>query len=264
MFCRLFLDPPASGAWNMAVDEALLESAAADEGFSLRFYRWIEPTLSLGYFQKFDDRNDHAASRNCAIVRRATGGGAILHDSEVTYSITVPPGNRLASQHLILYKSVHAALIEVLAGFGFHAAIYVAENRNENANEPFLCFQRRSPGDVLLSDLKIAGSAQRRFKGAVLQHGSVLLRRSDMAPELPGIFDLVKEVFNIDQLIREWSIKLADAMSLKVHESDLSDLERKRARELEIEKYCSDGWTKYRGREKTNERWIKAIATPSS
>ena len=76
----LLLDPPASGAWNMAVDEALLEAAAADGQCTLRFYRWAEPTLSLGYFQAYCRPPAPPASAGCAVVRRPSGGGAILHD----------------------------------------------------------------------------------------------------------------------------------------------------------------------------------------
>ena len=71
----------------MAVDEALLIDAAENGVATLRFYQWSEPTLSLGYFQRYDDRDQHAASRECAVVRRQTGGGAILHDRELTYSL---------------------------------------------------------------------------------------------------------------------------------------------------------------------------------
>src|SRR5882724_9809402 len=87
---RLIIDPPAHGAWNMAVDEALLESAAVDGIATLRLYQWSEPTLSLGYFQPAADRQTHPASRECPLVRRASGGGAILHDRELTYSLAIP------------------------------------------------------------------------------------------------------------------------------------------------------------------------------
>ena len=86
---RLLHDPPAAGAWNMAVDEALLETAADSGVATLRFYQWNEPTLSLGYFQAATDRDQHPASRDCPLVRRASGGGAILHDRELTYSMAM-------------------------------------------------------------------------------------------------------------------------------------------------------------------------------
>src|SRR5262245_54691837 len=85
MLCRLIVDGAAGGPWNMAVDETLLESAAASGAASLRFYGWSEPTLSLGYFQRAAARQTHATSLGCPMVRRPSGGGAILHDWELTY-----------------------------------------------------------------------------------------------------------------------------------------------------------------------------------
>ena len=76
----------------MAVDEALLETAASLGVPTLRFYQWQEPTMSLGYFQEYADRLRHAASAGCPTVRRASGGGAIMHDRELTYSLAVPEG----------------------------------------------------------------------------------------------------------------------------------------------------------------------------
>ena len=94
--CRLLIDPPGAGAWNMAVDEVLLEWSAEQGGCCWRLYRWQEPTLSLGYFQPYDERRRHPASRDCPAVRRLSGGGAILHDAELTYSLVVPSGHPLA------------------------------------------------------------------------------------------------------------------------------------------------------------------------
>ena len=260
----------------MALDETLLESAADGGGFSLRFYRWHEPTLSLGYFQQYDDRWQHAASRNCPAVRRATGGGAILHDREITYSFAVPPGHRLALKHISLYKSVHSVLIEALAAHGINASLCRGEDREkeigdcpdfrghrasmvgENGTvpfatpekglkEPFLCFQRRSPGDVLLRAVKIAGSAQRRRRAAVLQHGSLLLGRSPAAPELPGLAEAAAIDLSFDQLVQIWLSKLAEALSMQLKPGILSHSEQRRAEDLAREKYDSTDWTRNRG-----------------
>jgi lipoyl(octanoyl) transferase len=246
MFCRIFIDPPASGTWNMAMDETLLESAAGGRGFSLRFYRWLEPTLSLGYFQQYDDRRLHAASLNCPAVRRTTGGGAILHDREITYSIAVPPGHHLASRHLILYESMHAALIEALACHGIKASLCRGEGRERNGKAPFLCFQRRAPGDVMLLEDKIGGSAQRRRHGAVLQHGSLLLARSTAAPELPGLAQAVAIDLSFDELTQTWLSKLAKAFSLELQPGIMSESEQRRAENLARDKYGSIDWTRNR------------------
>ena len=159
MFCRLLYDSLASGVWNMAVDESLLASAADDGLCTLRLYGWEEPTLSLGYFQEYSDREGHAASGRCPCVRRASGGGAILHDREITYSMAVPPASRWAKKHLSLYEAFHAALVEVLVARGFSATLCQAAGRSRNGRQPFLCFQRHTPGDVLAGPIKIGGSA---------------------------------------------------------------------------------------------------------
>ena len=142
------------------------------------------------------------ASQNCAVVRRATGGGAIVHDREITYSIAIPPGHHMAVKHLALYETVHNLLIQLLAYHGIQASLYKGEGRESDFAQPFLCFQRRTTGDLILSHHKIAGSAQRRYRGAILQHGSMLLSRSPTAPELPGIAEIAGKSFSFDQFVR--------------------------------------------------------------
>jgi lipoate-protein ligase A len=243
---HLLLDPPAAGAWNMAVDEALLEAAAADGLCALRFYRWEAPTLSLGYFQTYDERWQHAASRHCAVVRRASGGGAILHDRELTYSLAVPDRHPMAIDRLGLYRSVHTALIEALAEWAIEAKMVErpAEPSTGDAalRQPFLCFQRRSPGDVVIGETKVAGSAQRRCRGAVLQHGSVLLARSVAAPELAGIEELTGKGLPADELIAAWREKLAKTHGISWQGGELGETERSRAASLVVEKYACPAW----------------------
>src|SRR6185436_2144246 len=116
MNARLFIDPPAPGSWNMAVDEALLLDAAENGTASLRFYNWSEPTLSLGYFQRYSDREQHAASRECALVRRQTGGGAILQACEPNDKLVLPESHSFAKRSQQLYATVHQTIIETLGG----------------------------------------------------------------------------------------------------------------------------------------------------
>ena len=176
---------PLSGVRNMAVDEALLAWGRP----VLRFYRWSEATVSLGYFQRYAERNDHAPSRDCPLVRRRSGGGAIVHDAELTYSLAIPHDSPLAKKRLELYEAIHHSFIAVLRCFGIPAEFSDTEQGGKNV---FLCFQRLHPCDVVVRDgnrvLKILGSAQYRNKtGSVLQHGSLLLDRSTTAPEFDGI-----------------------------------------------------------------------------
>ncbi len=204
--------------------------------------------MSLGYFQPYGDRGRHAASLGCPVVRRISGGGAILHDAELTYSIAVPRHHRLATRRLALYQAVHAALIEVLSGRGIEASLCEGHEPTTPRGRPFLCFQRRAPGDVLIGRIKIAGSAQRRSAGAVLQHGSVLLARCSAAPELDGLNDLEGRPVRHDELIDAWREALARRLGLAWQDQPLTDAERRRVAALVETKYGSDRWTIHRGR----------------
>ncbi len=219
--CRLVVDPAGEGAWQMAVDEVLLESAASQRQCSLRFYGWSQPTLSLGYFQSYADREAHAASRDCPVVRRATGGGAIVHDAELTYCLALAEGHPLASRAEALYRASHAAIARALASCGVAAeptgvAAVAGEAFSREAEEPFLCFQRRGPFDLLVERVKVVGSAQRRRHGAAIQHGSVLLARSPHAPELPGIGELTGGAPTAQRLAEAMARELAAELGLAV------------------------------------------------
>jgi lipoate-protein ligase A len=245
--CRFLLDPPASGFWNMSVDEALLESASERGVLSFRIYRWEAPMLSLGYFQADADREKHPPSAACPWVRRPTGGGAIVHDREITYSLAVPVTHDLAKQHLLLYQAVHGALIETLSDWGISARLDEIQ-QSRPAEPPFLCFQRRAPGDVRVGNAKIAGSAQRRLQGAVLQHGSILWARSTAAPELPGLSELTPLLPPEEQFLAAWQQKMADRLHLAWHPHRLTETEWHRAEMLQKLKYATESWNRSRGR----------------
>jgi lipoate-protein ligase A len=172
----------------MAVDEALLESALSRDVCTLRFYGWSEPTVSCGYFQKPAEALAESDFKSLPVVRRLSGGGAILHHHELTYSVAIPKSHDLARQPYQLYGEVHRAMIDVLAKRGVDASLR-GDTPGETADH-FLCFARSDPNDVLLGGHKILGSAQRRRRGAILQHGSLVLRVSPYAPQFPGLFDL--------------------------------------------------------------------------
>jgi lipoyl(octanoyl) transferase len=244
--CRLLIDPPAAGAWNMAVDELLLNWSAETGACTLRFYRWSEPTLSLGYFQEYDGRMRHPSSRDLAVVRRLSGGGAILHDRELTYSLTMPGAAALADDSTWLYMAVHQALVDTLAGFGIVATGSAGPSLHGPAEQPFLCFQRRSPGDVLFAGAKICGSAQRRRRGALLQHGSLILARSPAAPELPGLRELSARPIGHDELIVRWSQAISRQLNLECEQGALAADLAARAETLVIEKYDNQRWTRRR------------------
>jgi lipoate-protein ligase A len=259
--CRLLIDPPQDGAWNMAVDEALLQEAAGSGIATLRFYQWNQPTLSLGYFQKYADRESHAESVSTECVRRQSGGGAIMHDRELTYSLTIPRGHWLATDAQGLYVAVHNAIAAVLRNYlpdgvsPDRLCLYDAESAVGLDDEPFLCFARRSRGDIVYTaptpaapplTHKIVGSAQRRSRGAVLQHGSILLARSEQAPELAGLGDLCDNTIDTAYLAGDLSDQILRAIGLQVGDRTLSDQAFVVASTLRVEKYRNRPWTQRR------------------
>ena len=262
--CRLILDPPAAGAWNMAVDESLLAEAVDGNVATLRFYQWMEPTLSLGHFQRYDDRFQHPASTHCAVVRRQSGGGAIVHDRELTYSLTLPAGQPLSRDATALYTAVHNAFIHTLAPrlptgeTTRHLRLNGKKSPLAASAEPFLCFLRRACGDLLLVveqrhqgratksaplAYKILGSAQRRHRGAILQHGSLLIARSPAAPELPGWQELTGESLPLDELIPGLVRQFFRLLPFEAQPMELPAAIRVAAREIEKNKYSSRSWT---------------------
>ena len=238
---RLIIDQHCSGSWNMAVDQAILENANESGTTTLRFYLWKPATVSLGYFQPLGQRDQHSPSIQCPLVRRSTGGGAIVHDQELTYSLCVPSRSRWASENQALYSEVHSALIECLRGFGVSSAL--VEKQVVQKPEPFLCFQRRAAGDVVCQDFKICGSAQRRIDKSILQHGSILLGQSEAAPELPGIKDLAKVSFSVEEFRESLIAQIGKNLGFEFESGELSSSEIENSTTIERNRFQSSAWT---------------------
>lgn len=254
MSCRFLVDAPSSGAWNMAVDEVLLDEAAAKGMSTLRFYNWSSPTVSLGYFQQFQDVQPNSAWHGCPVVRRLTGGGAIVHDREITYSLAVGAAQSWAREPERLYVHIHGALVRAMQPLGIAAVcVPFSENRATAAlrnrrpasrgGDPFLCFHRRGPGDVIVDGIKVAGSAQRHRRGAVLQHGSLLLKRANAAPDLPGIECLCGVRLDWNQWVELWSAAIASELGLALEPQPLNAALKSSAYALVQSRYASAGWT---------------------
>jgi len=245
--CRIVIDPePSSGVWNMAVDESLLESAVGSGVCTVRVYEWARPTISLGYFQPFpaaDGGPDAAeAVGDLPVVRRLTGGGAILHHLELTYSCCVPSGHPAVQDPRRLCRCVHEGILACLAELGVDAAQLRGQSKRADS-QPFLCFGRGDPNDILLDGHKILGSAQRRRRGAVLQHGSLLLNRSPHAPEFPGLVDLRPDVALPADLPVRLARFIGMRLSADVEAGTLTDSELTLAHRLRDERYSNRRWT---------------------
>ncbi len=167
------LERPPDAAGQMAADLAALDVVAAGGPAVLRLYRWDPPALSLGRFQPADDVDHDACARHGVdVVRRPTGGRALLHGGDVTYAVVFPAPAGDGARVESLYNWVAAGLIAGLAGLGVDAAVA----RHDGPAGP-VCFAGQQGADLRVGDRKLCGSAQVRRDGAVLQHGSILTHR---------------------------------------------------------------------------------------
>ena len=269
---RLLRHPAARGAFNMAVDAAILEQVI--EGSSpptLRFYDWDPACLSLGFSQGFADVDEEArAARGWDAVRRPTGGRAILHTDELTYSVIGPSADpRLAGGVLESYKRLSEALMLSLMLLGLpveqqpmHVAAGI-NNGTDQLDNP-VCFEVPSDYEITLHGKKIIGSAQARRKGGVLQHGSLPLKgdiaritevlrypseerrrqaaervRARAATVAEGLGRPVSFLQAADAFIRGFT----ETLNIEFVEGELSEQERQAAERWLAERYAAPAWT---------------------
>jgi lipoyl(octanoyl) transferase len=208
------LSPAAGATWNMALDEALLHTAAKRGRPLLRVYEWEKPSVSFGYFQKFP-----TALAEChEVVRRPTGGGVVYHVQDTTYTVVVPREHALyAMKTADAYCTLHKA---VAAAFQTRPELHQAPLRSPHGS--YECFQRPVHGDVVADGRKLAGGAQRRTKSGLLHQGSVAARLSA---------DQIKHGFQ-------------EALGVEFKMYELTDTEKTQAEKLVREKYATDAWNR--------------------
>ena len=240
---RLLVDPAGDGVGNMALDEAALEHVSSGRGApTLRLYRWSEPTISLGYFQAFAEYEAlPPPAGELSVVRRLTGGGAILHDWEVTYSLALPVGHRLLKRSTTgLYQTMHEVIRRALARFDV-----VARRRGQCSEDsfrrgPFFCFSRQHCEDLVVGENKLVGSAQRRTRTGVLQHGSIILG-SRYGQQECATAGLEADEDRIQALADALTEEFSDVTGLTLEDGSRSGEERSRADDLAA-KYRSRDW----------------------
>lgn len=266
---RLIYDIPANGAWNMAVDESLMESVGAGQSPpTLRFYSWNPPCLSLGYGQYFSDVDlTRVDQLGWDVVRRPTGGRAILHTDELTYSLSLPANDNLAAGTIVeSYQRISRALLEGLNRLG---AAPRTDQRAEQIEVGPVCFETPSHYEITVDGRKLVGSAQTRRKNAILQHGSLPLW-GDIARICNGLnFSDGATRLTAQEHVRQRALTLADALVQEItwleavdaitqgfadtfdvdfqhYEPTLTDLEYDRAQQLLSEVYATPEWTRRR------------------
>ncbi len=258
-------ESPRTGAENMAVDEAiLLAHAAGKVPPTLRFYRWDPPAVSLGYFQDYATEVDPAACRQAGIeiVRRATGGRAVLHDREVTYSVIVSmemfPGTVVET-----YRRLAAGLVLGLRELGVDATLAperTGPGAAPDARRPGgACFEVPSSYEIVAGGKKVVGSAQVRRHGVILQHGSILLElRAELLAHALGLGPeaatrIVSKAAGLAQLrgghapgyaevCQAVAQGIGEAVEVRFAAGGLTADETATAERLVKEKYGQDGW----------------------
>jgi lipoyl(octanoyl) transferase len=235
--CWLWPFTVADGPTNMATDEFLL--LAAERGSpTLRFYGWSEPTLSLGYFQSEKIRHADPLLAGLPCVRRPSGGSALVHHHEVTYALGLPAswltGPSWACQmHLI----IRAALLTL----GVDARL--SGCNGPGGFEGSLCFHHFTAGDVLVGSAKVAGSSQRKRRGAMVQHGGILLAQSPHTPSLPGIKELTGRQLTPAQVCAEVTTQFAATTEARLVDFAIRDLDRRCIAAMASQKYALPSWT---------------------
>jgi lipoate-protein ligase A len=215
VYCDISL---RSAAVNMAIDEALLESAKEP---SIRFYRWGHPALSFGYFGKFEEVSCYIGQRD--IVRRWTGGGIVFHGRDLTYALIIPACHpAFAESSISIYEKIHIAIKNALAATGQNAELAVAAvyDRRIQTNSAVAdrryskeaCFANPVRADVIINGRKVAGAAQRRARWGLLQQGSI--QNVELANDFVASFidELSSDSFNHDlnHRILECAVALAE------------------------------------------------------
>jgi lipoate-protein ligase A len=259
---RLLVTEPLDGALNMALDEALLLGRLAGESApTLRFFCWAPPTLSLGYGQALDDRLDVAAAAALGIglVRRPTGGSAILHEGpelEVTYSVVASAGDFPGADELMAtYRWIGRALECGLRSLGAPVDMVPVQPSNPAAM-PAFCFARTGSHELEVGGRKLVGSAQRRQANGFLQHGSVMLGAAAerLRRVFPGEVDPLRGMTTLEAVLarRPSFDETAEALGrgfeeahgIELRPEGLNATEEALMRSLAREKYATERWTR--------------------
>lgn len=279
---RLLITLPTDGATNMAIDEAILHALADGVGRpTLRFYRWDPPCLSLGYNQPCVDVDEADCARlGYTWVRRPTGGRAILHTDELTYSIVASGDEpRVAGGVVESYRRLSAGLLAGLRSLG--ADVFQAQTEKVvNPHQGAACFDTPSNYEITVGDRKLVGSAQVRRRGMVLQHGTLpltgdlnrifsCLRATNAVPHASPLFagvghpradqphteaslvdhactleQALGRIVSFDEVADVLTHGFATALSLRLERGDLTEYERSLSERLRRDQYASDVWNR--------------------
>jgi len=250
---------------NMAIDEALFRSHQQGGKFPvLRLYGWKRPAVSLGYFQDVEEEIDcaYCRGRGIDVVRRPTGGKAVLHGDDLTYSLVARENTPPFSSDVVeTYRIISGCIIRGLAKSGIEVQM-VEEGRGTTGSAGSFCFATSYKNELLAGGRKICGSAQVRARGVFLQHGSVLIDLDPLAvcaaigktdnggktQEIEAAVTSVREVIGgdigIDDLCRGIAAGFEEVLHIRLVDEGLSPEEEALKGRLLEEKYVRDEWNR--------------------
>ena len=255
-FIRIITHEANNAFFNMAVDEAISEAVRQElSPPTLRLYRWSRPSLSIGHFQKISEVNiDYCGKMDYPVVRRLTGGRAILHDAELTYSFSARTGSPPFSSSLHEnYSVISNAILLGLKSCGINADISFERKRSSGQRNP-ACFKTVSYGEITLNGKKVIGSAQKRYSNGFMQHGSILLdfdveklcnvlvhADNSVFSDITSISDHTEGVTfeNLGLAIKKG---YEDSLGIKLISDSPTKFELQLAKELEKNKYSTKEW----------------------
>ncbi len=264
---RVIFSGSDRGPFNMAVDEALLESVGTGGSLpTLRFYSWTPACLSLGYAQPITEIDRLTLeAQSWDLVRRPTGGRAILHMDELTYAIVAPSDHpALRGGVLESYRRLSLGLIAGVQRLGLVVDPPRADPPSAGGGDNPVCFEIPSAYEITVGGKKLLGSAQLRRKDGILQHGSLplsgdlsriclTLRYADPQARLVARERLLERATTVESMLNheiEWAeaaraiqFGLEDALGWILTPGSLTEAEIERARELEQKRYDDSAWT---------------------
>ncbi len=260
-----------SASFNMALDEALLEWHSKGEiGPVLRFYEWQPATLSIGYFQSVEKEieMDEVKKHGLGFVRRPTGGRGVLHEHELTYSVIVSENYPDMPETVTeAYRVISGGVLEGFRNLGLDAKFSVPETveQTNDLKKPksAVCFDTPSWYELVVEGKKVAGSAQTRQKGVILQHGAILLsldedklvslfkfkseeQRERMRVSLPekavAIDRLIDRIVSVSECVKAFARGFEVALDIKLEPLELTEEQLEFVMEIERKKYANDDW----------------------
>lgn len=256
--------------YNMAMDETLLNFVSRGEiDPVIRFYTWNPATLSIGYFQRLQKEIDidKVKEKGYGLVRRQTGGRGVLHDKELTYSVIVPESHpNMPSTVTEAYKIISQGLLEGFKNLGFETYFAIPRSKEERdkLKQPrsSVCFDAPSWYELVVEGRKIAGSAQTRQKGVILQHGSILQdididdlfdmfifknerlkakMKENFVQKAVAINDISNQHITLNEMENAFKSGFKKGLNIDFKPLELTEKQKEEVQELE-EKYRSEAW----------------------